>query len=96
MILSFKDKTSRDIFDGENTKQSRKIPIYLHEIALDKLDMLHAATALKDLEFPPGNCLEPLRGDLSGKHSIRINGQYRVVFQWKGSDAEEVQIIDYH
>lgn len=61
-----------------------------------KLDVLNAAHELRDLRSPPGNRLEALRGDLEGLHSIRINDQWRVVFRWHGSDAEEVRIVDYH
>jgi len=58
--------------------------------------MLNAAKALKDLRSPPGNRLEPLKGDLKGYHSTRINDQWRVVFRWVGSDAHDVRITDYH
>ncbi len=61
-----------------------------------KLDMLDYAAALRDLRSPPGNRLEALRGDLAGLHSIRINQQWRVVFRWTESGAEDVRIMDYH
>ena len=61
-----------------------------------KLDMVNAAGVLDDLRAPPGNRLEALKGDLMGKHSIRINDQWRVVFRWEGSDALDVEIMDYH
>lgn len=58
--------------------------------------MINAAHALQDLRSPPGNRLEVLRGDLASFHSIRINDQWRIVFRWRGSDAEAVSIVDYH
>ena len=58
--------------------------------------MLNAATELNDLRAPPGNRLEALKGDLKGKHSIRINDQWRVLFRWQAGDAHDVEIIDYH
>jgi proteic killer suppression protein len=61
-----------------------------------KLAMLDGATALGDLKSPPGNRLEKLRGDRKGQHSIRINDQYSVCFAWRGHDAFEVEITDYH
>lgn len=61
-----------------------------------KLDMLDYAAALRDLRSPPGNRLEALRGDLAGFHSIRINQQWRIVFRWSDSGAQDVRIIDYH
>jgi len=61
-----------------------------------KLAMLDAAERLDDLRVPPGNRLEALRGDRAGQHSIRINGQWRLVFLWRGDGAHEVEIVDYH
>ena len=51
---------------------------------------------LNDLREPPGNRLEALKGDLKGKHSIRINDQWRVLFRWQAGEAHDVEIIDYH
>lgn len=66
------------------------------KIAARKLDMLDYAARLMDLASPPGNRLEPLRGDLAGLHSIRINDQWRVVFRWTSLGPTEVGITDYH
>ena len=58
--------------------------------------MVNAAAAIEDLRSPPGNQLEVLRGELKGFHSIRINQQWRVIFEWSDGAAENVQIVDYH
>ncbi len=58
--------------------------------------MIDAAVTLNDLRVPPANRLETLRGNLQGFHSIRINAQWRIVFRWRGCDAYEVAIVDYH
>lgn len=58
--------------------------------------MVNAAFAVEDLKIPPGNRLEPLKGALKGKYSIRINDQWRIVFSWSQGNAQEVEIIDYH
>jgi proteic killer suppression protein len=58
--------------------------------------MVHAVRRLSDLKVPPGNRLEKLEGDRHGQYSIRINDQYRVCFEWRQSDAYEVEITDYH
>lgn len=65
-------------------------------MALRKLRMLDAAGSLDDLRVPPGNRLERLRGDRQGQHSIRINDQWRICFPWRGGDAHDVEIVDYH
>jgi len=96
MIKSFADRATEDIWNGANTKEARRIPNSAWANAFRKLDLLNAATSLRDLLAPPGNRLEPLKGDLAGKHSIRVNDQYRVVFRSGQGHAYEVQITDYH
>lgn len=66
------------------------------KVAMRKLDMLDYAEALTDLASPPGNRLEPLKGDLRGFHSNLINAQWRVVFRWTASGPADVDIRDYH
>jgi len=63
---------------------------------LRKLVMLDAAESLWDLRVPPGNRLEKLSGDRKGQHSIRINDQWRICFEWRDGDAYQVEIADYH
>lgn len=96
MILTFADRTTKDIFHGLNSKDARKFPQQLHVLARRKLYILHYITQLPQLAIPPGNNLEALKGTLSGFHSIRINQQWRIIFRWNGKDAEDVQIVDYH
>jgi toxin HigB-1 len=64
--------------------------------AIKKLLMLDAAVTLAALRSTPSNHLEALSGDRKGQHSIRINVQWRICFVWKGSDAFDVEIADYH
>ncbi len=68
----------------------------LQRAALRKLLLLDAAESLDDLRVPPGNRLEKLAGDREGQYSIRINDQYRVCFRWKGGEAYDVEVVDYH
>lgn len=97
MIVSFKDKGTEDIFDGENSKDARKsCSVNLWTVARRKLDQLNAATSLEDMRIPPGNRLEALKGERKGQHSIRINDQYRICFTWTSKGAVEVEIVDYH
>jgi proteic killer suppression protein len=65
-------------------------------VARRKLVQINGAEALGDLTAPPGNRLEALKGDLRGKHSIRINDQWRIVFKWTDAGPEDVEIADYH
>jgi toxin HigB-1 len=75
---------------------ARSLPPDIQRIALRKLRMLHRAQSLQDLRVPPGNRLEAVRGGRIGQHSIRINRQWRICFRWKGKDAHDVEIVDYH
>jgi toxin HigB-1 len=84
------------LFHGETGKAIRRIPSGIRSTAIRKLDLVDAAHELQDLRVPPGNRLEALKGALSGKHSIRINDQWRIVFRWKDGAAYEVEIVDYH
>ena len=65
-------------------------------MGLRKLQMIEAAENVDDLREPPSNKLEALKGDRKGYWSIRINGQWRIIFRWVNGYAENVEIIDYH
>jgi toxin HigB-1 len=94
VIKSFKDKRAEAIF--KRRQPGKGFPADLIRAARRKLIMLAEARALEDLRSPPSNHLEVLRKDRVGQHSIRINDQWRVCFVWTGSDAEDVEIVDYH
>lgn len=97
MIRSFADNGTENIFNGADTRAARRTcPKSLWLIARRKLDQLNRVRDLAELAIPPGNRLEPLRGNRVGQHSIRINEQYRVCFRWENGYAEQVEITDYH
>jgi proteic killer suppression protein len=93
VIKSFADKDTARVFAREYV---RRLPPALHPVAWRKLAQLHAATRLDSLRIPPDNRLEALKRDRAGQHSIRINDQWRICFVWKGGDAYQVEIVDYH
>ena len=96
MIQSFADRTAADLFREENTRAARRLPRETWRLVQRKLKMLDVATRLEDLAVPPGNLLERLRGDRAGRHSVRVNDQYRLTFKWEGGHAYEVSVEDYH
>ncbi len=96
MIQSFACKIARDIYHGENSRNSRKLPVELHPKARRLLDQLNATPPIDFLRVPPGNRLEKLIGNLEEKWSVLINNQWRVMFIWNGEDAHNVTIVDYH
>ena len=96
MIRTLADDTTRDIWNGVNSKAARRIPKALWPVARRKLDQIDAVTILDDLRMPPGNRLHALSDDLAGYHAIRVNDQYRIVFRFEGPDAFDVRCTDYH
>lgn len=58
--------------------------------------MINNARIIEDLKVPPGNKLEPLKGERKGQYSIRVNSQWRICFVWHNGDADDVHIVDYH
>lgn len=96
-IVSFADRGTEDLFEGEDTRKARRAcPESLWSVAHRKLDLLNSATRLSDLGFPPNSHLESLKGDRVGRHSIRINQQYRLCFRWTDNGPADVEIVDYH
>ena len=93
MIRSFKSKESKKIF---SRVRSRKLPQDIQQIAYRKLRMLNNANSINDLRSPPANRLEKLSGNREGQHSIRINVQWQICFEWHDGDVYNVEIVDYH
>jgi proteic killer suppression protein len=96
VIRTLADDTTRDIWNGVNTKAGRRIPRAIWPVVRRKLDQIDAVTRLDDLKVPPGNRLHALKDDLSGFHAVRANEQYRIVFRFEGADAFDVLCTDYH
>ncbi len=93
MIISFGSKETEQIWCGKRVK---KLSLEIQSVGRRKLRMLNNSQDLRDLKIPPSNRLEKLTGNLSKYYSIRINRQWRIIFQWQNGNALEVEIIDYH
>jgi len=93
MIRSFGTRETEKVWNGIHSK---KLPTDIQIVARRKLRMVNNAQHLNDLRIPPANRLEKLQGDRSNYYSIRINDQWRIIFQWDETDAFEVEIVDYH
>ncbi len=96
MIKNFGNRTAQDIYDGINSRYSRKLTRQLHAKTQRLLDQINAAPSLEFLSIPPGNKLEKLAGDKKGFWSLRINDQWRIIFRWAANDFYDVKIVDYH
>ena len=93
MIVSFGSKETRKIWDGARIKG---LTTDLQEIARRKLRMLNNSQNIMDLQVPPSNRLEKLKGNLKDYYSIRVNDQWRIIFKWDKGNASDVKILDYH
>ncbi len=93
MILALGDKDTESIWNGIRVKN---MPLEIQNIGRRKLRMLNNSQNIKDLRIPPSNRLEKLGGNLDGFYSIRINNQWRIIFQWIEGQSEQVKIVDYH
>jgi proteic killer suppression protein len=95
MILGFRDRWLREFFLDD--LPSRKIPPIIESRLFRKLQLLDDAMSDADLRVPPSNHFEKLRGSLVGWHSIRINDQWRLIFQWNGTRGEAFEVyLDNH
>ena len=92
MIKSFKCSDTESLFNGGRVRRF----VNIESVAMRKLAMLNRAARLDDLRVPPGNRLGALKGKRVGRHSIRINDQFRMCFRWTRVGPEDVEIVDYH
>lgn len=86
MIVDFRDGWLRDFFVLD--VRSKKIPADLDTRLFRKIQMIDDATSDTDLRMPPSNHFERLKGNLSDYHSIRVNQQWRLIFQWSSDRGE--------
>lgn len=93
MIVSFRDVDAELLW---KTGKSRKIPAAIRRAAFKRLSILNAVLGLSNLSVPPGNRLEALSGNRKGRHSIRVNEQFRICFVWRAGNAYDVKTVDYH
>lgn len=93
MLISFGSKETKKIWNGERVKG---FSTELQEIARRKLRMLNNSQDIMDLQIPPSNRLEKLKGSLKEYYSIRVNDQWRIVFKWDKGNASDVELVDYH
>ncbi len=92
VAISFRCRDTEALANGRRVRRF----VNIESVARRKLRQLQIAGRLEDLQVPPGNRLEALKGDRAGQYSIRVNRQYRVCFRWTASGAEDVEIVDYH
>jgi toxin HigB-1 len=91
VIKSFADRKTAEIWKTGRTRGSPPSGVTKRKLAI-----LDAAAEIEELRSLPGNRLEKLHANRQGQYSVRIKDQYRICFIWRGQDAYEVEITDYH
>jgi proteic killer suppression protein len=92
VIRSFRCRDTEKLYHRQRVSRF----VSIEQFARWKLRLLDSAVELRDVASPPGNRLEPLHGDRKGQYSIRVKDQWWICFEWRDSDAYEVEIVDYH
>jgi proteic killer suppression protein len=92
VIKSFAEKETRRLFETGTSRRWNSIA----RVAVRKLVQIDSVTTLDELNVPPGNRLEALKGGRAGLHCIRINDQWRICFRWESDGVYDVEIVDYH
>jgi proteic killer suppression protein len=90
VIRSFRCRDTEKLYHRQRVSRF----VSIEQVARRKLQLLDSAVELRDLASPPGNRLEALHGDRKGQYSIRVNDPWRICFEWRDSDAYEVEIVD--
>src|SRR5271166_3719173 len=95
----FGSKEARLIWEGGVSKSTRRIlPPRLHRKAAGLLDRLLNTATLQDCSsYPPGWRFKQLHGKLRGTYQMRIDGQYRIRFQWDSAHgAVGITVGEFH
>ncbi len=90
MIKSFRDEWLQTFY--QTGKNPGPIPATIVSALVRKLDIIDAAATEADLRVPPGNRFEHLEGKMSHLCSIRVNKQYRLIFEWSDGQARDIYL----
>ena len=92
MIVSFQHKGLRKFYETG----SKQGIVASHEMRLQMiLAALEIAETAEELNLPAFS-LHPLKGNLQSYWSIKVSGNWRVIFRFNGNDVELLDYLDYH
>ncbi|HXJ94347.1 MAG TPA: type II toxin-antitoxin system mRNA interferase toxin, RelE/StbE family [Terriglobia bacterium] len=92
MIRSFKHRGLRRLFEHDDRSGIRTD---LVDTVQEILTLLDDAVSPYELGLP-GYRLHKLKGDLKGFWSVTVRANWRIIFRFEGTDALEIELIDYH
>lgn len=92
MIRTIRHKGIKKLVQSNDRRglNAEQLPRIVRVVAL-----LDQAAQPQDLDIP-GYHLHPLRGDLQGFWSVRITGNFRLVFRMEDGDVFDIDLVDYH
>lgn len=91
--MRFRHKGLRALAEQDRTD---RVPAAMADRLKRILSALDGAQRPGDIATRPGYRLHPLKGDMAGLRSIRVSGNWRVVFRFKEREAVDVDLVDYH
>lgn len=92
MIPAFNHNGLGQLFE---TGRSGRVAANLQRRLLRQLDFLNRAASPRDMDLP-GYRLRELKGDRKGTWSVSVSGNWRLTFTFRGGDAYEIDLEDYH
>jgi proteic killer suppression protein len=92
MIKSFRHRGLQRLYERGDRSRINATLVEKVETALGLLDVAETPAAVN----LPGYRLHPLRGDLRGFWSIRVSGNWRLIFRFDDRDVCDVDLVDYH
>lgn len=93
MLKTWANRASERLYTGGKSAGFRGLDA---DVAQRRLASLDAATSLQDLGQLRSVGLHKLKGDRAGQWAITVNGRWRICFRFKGGDAYDIEIVDYH
>ena len=92
MIHTFRHRGLKRLY--EHSEASKLPPQALNRIE-NILARLDAADSPKGMDLP-GYRLHRLSGELKNFWSVRVTGNYRIIFRFENGAAHDVELLDYH
>lgn len=92
MIRSFRHKGLKLLFEEGNRRGVRAD----HADKIGRILLLLNRAAKPDDMALPGFRLHPLKGNLAGFWAVWVSGNWRIIWRFEGTDAADVELIDYH
>ncbi|MCF2489135.1 type II toxin-antitoxin system RelE/ParE family toxin [Dyadobacter sp. CY347] len=92
MIVSYRHK-GLELYATRGDRSKLQQPhIPRIKLNLTRLDAANAPDKMNEV----GYHFHALRGDLKGFYSVRVSGNWRIIFRFVGENAADVDYVDYH